>query len=125
MAQQDQNFIIKDKKDFPSNGCEKKESPLNTKSTDKDKSEFPLPEVTFPTFIFSLNQSAMMNLGIIADPSTGKKGKSLTLAKQTIDILGLLEDKTKGNLTEYEENMLKNILYDLRIVYIKEKDNKG
>jgi hypothetical protein len=52
---------------------------------------------------------------------TGKKEKNLSLAKQTIDILGMLEEKTQGNLTKDEEIMLKNMLYDLRMIYIKEK----
>ncbi len=63
----------------------------------------------------------LVHLGVMDDPSTGEKVKNLPLAKQTIDILGMLEEKTKGNLTEDEEKMLKNILYDLRMIYIKEK----
>jgi hypothetical protein len=43
------------------------------------------------------------------------------LAKQTIDLLGMLEEKTRGNLTAEESGMLKNILYDLRIIYVREK----
>ena len=43
------------------------------------------------------------------------------MAKQTIDILNMLEEKTKGNLSDDEQNLLKNILYDLRIIYVKEK----
>jgi hypothetical protein len=69
----------------------------------------------------SLNASAFYHLGLIEDPTTGKKTKNLALGKQTIDILGMLEEKTRGNLTKEEENMLKNILYDLRIIYVKEK----
>jgi Domain of unknown function (DUF1844) len=79
----------------------------------------PLPEINFATFIFSLNQSALMNLGLIADPGTGERTKNIPLAKQTIDILALLEEKTKGNLTSDEANMLKSILYDLRIIYVQ------
>ena len=63
----------------------------------------------------------LVHLGVMDDPSTGEKVKNLPLAKQTIDILGMLEEKTKGNLVEDEEKMLKNILYDLRMIYIKEK----
>ena len=63
----------------------------------------------------------MAHLGIIEDPATGQKIKNLALGKQAIDILGMLKEKTKGNLAEDEENMLKNILYDLRIIYVKEK----
>ncbi|QTA91785.1 DUF1844 domain-containing protein [Desulfonema magnum] len=90
-------------------------------STKTCGSEAHLPKVTFPTFIFSLNSSAFVQLGLIEDPATGKKIKNLPLAKQTIDILGMLEEKTCGNLTKEEEAMLKNILYDLRVLYIKEK----
>ena len=62
-----------------------------------------------------------VHLGLIEDPATGKKDKNLSIAKQTIDILGMLEEKTSGNLSKEEEDMLKNILYDLRILYVKEK----
>jgi hypothetical protein len=83
--------------------------------------EFQLPAINFATFIFSLNSSALVQLGLMDDPGTDKKVKNLPLAKQTIDILGLLEEKTRGNLSREEEDMLKNILYDLRILYVKEK----
>ena len=80
-----------------------------------------MPEINFATFILSLNHSTLVHLGIIDDPATGKKTKNLVLAKQTIDILAVLEEKTQGNLTDDEATMLKNILYDLRIIYIREK----
>ena len=80
-----------------------------------------LPVLNFATFIFSLNSSALVHLGMLEDPATRQKVKNLPLAKQTIDILGMLEEKTQGNLSEDEEKMLKNILYDLRIIYVKEK----
>ncbi len=81
-----------------------------------------LPEINFATFVASLNASALMHLGIIEEPGTGRKIKDLVLAKQTIDILGMLEQKTAGNLSENEQKMLKSILYDLRIMYIREKE---
>ena len=81
----------------------------------------PMPEINFATFVVSLNASALLHLGAIEDPTTGKTDKNLPMAKQTIDILSMLEDKTAGNLTKDEENLLKNILYDLRIIYVKEK----
>ena len=87
----------------------------------KPKVETELPQINFMTFIMSLNASAMVNLGVIEDPATQKKEKNLVLGKQTIDILAMLEEKTKGNLSPDETNMLKNILYDLRIIYIREK----
>ena len=79
-----------------------------------------LPKVDFATFIFSLNSAVLVHLGVIDEPGTGAKIKNLDLAKQTIDILGMLQEKTRGNLSADEESMLKNILYDLRILYVKE-----
>ncbi len=135
------DFIIKDKRIFAKEDKEKKEEddkaePSKEEAKDqvpeektvKEEAEkeaaekdYPLPIINFSTFIFSLNSSALMQLGIIDDPTSGEKIKNLPLAKQTIDILGMLEEKTRGNLTEDEENMLKNILYDLRMVYVKMK----
>jgi hypothetical protein len=98
------------------------EKPESDSAKDEEKTDYQLPEINFATFIFSLNHSVLVHLGVVEDPSTGKKEKNLPLAKQTIDILGMLEEKTKGNLSEDEEKMLKNILYDLRMIYIKEKE---
>lgn len=92
-----------------------------TTAGDEAAQDLPLPEINFATFIFSLNSSGLVNLGILEDPASGKKVKNLPLAKQTIDILGMLQEKTRGNLTNDEESMLKNILYDLRILYVKER----
>ncbi|MFW6331733.1 MAG: DUF1844 domain-containing protein [Thermodesulfobacteriota bacterium] len=79
-----------------------------------------LPKMDFSMFIFSLNSSALVHLGLLEDPSTGQKSKNTAAAKQTIDILGMLEQKTRGNLTKEEEDMLKHILYDLRLMYVRE-----
>jgi hypothetical protein len=84
------------------------------------RQEPPLPEINFSTFVVSLNASALLHLGAIEDPTTGQSNKNLSMAKQTIDILNLLEEKTVGNLSTEETNLLKSILYDLRIIYVKE-----
>ena len=82
--------------------------------------EPPLPEINFSTFVVSLNASALLHLGAIEDPTTGQTNKNLSMAKQTIDILNMLEEKTVGNLSTEESNLIKSILYDLRIIYVKE-----
>jgi len=79
-----------------------------------------MPGVDFNTFIMSLNASALYNLGMIADPGTGQKNKNTAMAKQTIDIIAMLKEKTKGNLEEEEKNLIENILHDLRLMYVKE-----
>jgi len=130
------DFIIKDKRIFAEEDQGQKEKeeaakpqkeeikadePEEAVTPEEDETDFQLPEINFATFIFSLNSSVLVQLGVIDDPATGKKAKNLLLGKQTIDILGMLEEKTQGNLTKDEESMLKNILYDLRMIYVKER----
>ena len=79
-----------------------------------------LPEINFASFIISLSSSALYLLGDIPDSETNKTQRNLTLAKQTIDILGLLKEKTVGNLTREESQMLESLLYDLRMRYVDE-----
>ncbi|MFQ5458239.1 MAG: DUF1844 domain-containing protein, partial [Myxococcota bacterium] len=74
---------------------------------------------TFATFIFSLSSSALVQLGEIPDPFTKKTEKNLMAAQQTIDLLGLLEQKTAGNRTEEENKALEAVLYDLRMRFLK------
>lgn len=90
------------------------------KSADK-KGTKPLPEIDFPTFILSLATSAQVHLGVIANPSTGKQESDLSLAKQTIDILGVIQEKTKGNLSDDEGRLLEHLLYDLRMMYVEKE----
>jgi hypothetical protein len=87
---------------------------------DKTTQEVPLPEITFSSLIFSLSSSAFVNLGAIPDPNTGKVEKNLSLVKQTIDLLVLLRDKTRNNLTQEEETLFDHLLYDLRMSYVRE-----
>ncbi len=100
----------------------------DTKQQDKTRTggdqrakTYALPKIDFSTFVLSINSSALVQLGLVEDPGSGQKIKNLPLAKQTIDLLAMLEEKTRGNLTSDEENILKNILYELRMLYVKEK----
>jgi hypothetical protein len=81
--------------------------------------EEPLPAINFSTFIISLSTQALMHLGEIADPQSGKVNKDIPVAKQLIDIIGMLKDKTKGNLDAGEDRMTEDILYDLRMKYVE------
>jgi hypothetical protein len=74
--------------------------------------------MTFEKFIASLYMTSLMQLGLAA-PQGEKPTLDLIGARQTIDILGILNDKTKGNLTTAEENTLRNILYELRMAYLE------
>ena len=111
----EKDFVMKD------DGAKEQKGPAEEAAGKTSSAgEAHLPKIDFATFIFSLNSSVLVHLGQIGDPATGEKAKNLTLAKQTIDILAMLEEKTKGNLTDDEAAMLKNILYDLRIIYVRE-----
>ncbi len=77
-----------------------------------------MPEVTFSTFVLSLNTSALYHLGEISDPATGKTVVDFPLAKHAIDTLAMIQEKTKGNLDKEEEELLKNILYDVKIRFV-------
>ena len=132
MADEKKDFVVKDKRIFSDDNqaeeiVEESAGAPDEGSEQSDESEqttgnedYQLPEINFPTFIFSLNSSALVNLGIIEDPASNQKAKNLPMAKQTIDILGMLEEKTKGNLLDDEANMLKTMLYELRMLYVKE-----
>ena len=135
MTEEDKkDFVVRDKRIFSDEAeSEPEKAASETESEDQEPppeeaepaagekaDDMQMPEMNFPTFVFSLNASALFHLGMVEDPSTGKKEKNLPLAKQTIDILGMLEEKTKGNLSGDEENLLKNILTDLRLMYVKE-----
>lgn len=78
-----------------------------------------MPEVTFSTFVMSMNTSALYHLGEIKDPQSGQTNVDFELARHAIDTLVMLQQKTKGNLSRDEEEMLKNILYDLKLRFVK------
>ena len=76
-------------------------------------------ELGFSTFILSLSTSVLVHLGELPDPVTSTKGANLQLARQTISVIELLKEKTRGNLTEEEEKLIDTVLYDIRIKYVK------
>ncbi len=78
------------------------------------------PALTFTGFVFSLMHTAAVQLGDAADPGSGKpEAPNLEAAKQMIDILGLLEEKTRGNLSADERQLLEQGLYELRLRYVE------
>lgn len=78
-----------------------------------------LYEFGFSTFILSLSTSALVHLGELPDPISNRKEVNLQLAKQTISIIEMLREKTKGNLSQEEEKLINNVLYDVRLKYVK------
>jgi len=76
--------------------------------------------INFASFLISLGTQAFMHLGDIPNPTTQQRDKDLPAAKQMIDLLGMLQEKTKGNLDADEERLLQQLLLDLRLRYVRE-----
>ena len=85
----------------------------------EDAGEDALPKLDFATFVLSMSHSVLMHLGEAPLPDGKIAKKDLPLARQTIDLLGLLEEKTKGNLSGDEERLLSQVLYDLRMRFVE------
>ena len=128
----DSGFVVKDKRLFDESGKERsqeeaqsaiaEEKPKVQKSSPTEtKQESDYPQVTFTNFVLSLSTSALFHFGDFPDPEGGKTEKNLPAAKQTIDILDMLNEKTKGNLDENEKNLIQGALYELKMRYVKEK----
>lgn len=88
------------------------------KQEPKVQGEFAPPAPDFKFFITTLTLQASIALGHMANPATGKTEKDPIQAKFLIDTLGMLEGKTKGNLTPEETDLLENLLYELRVAYL-------
>jgi Domain of unknown function (DUF1844) len=76
------------------------------------------PEINFEHFLFSLSTSALLFLGEIPHPETKEKKVDLGQARQSIEILGMLREKTKGNLTPGEQTLLDGMLSELRLRFV-------
>ena len=77
-----------------------------------------MPEVTFSTFVLSLASSALMHLGEVPDPDTGKTVRNEVLARHAIDLLTMLDDKTRNGLTPEESKLMRDVLYELRMKFV-------
>ncbi|MBZ2172123.1 DUF1844 domain-containing protein [Nitratidesulfovibrio sp. SRB-5] len=77
-----------------------------------------MPQVTFSTFILSLASSALVQLGEVPDPDTGRTSENLLMAKHTIDVLTMLQEKTRGCADADEARLLEGVLYELRMKYV-------
>ena len=143
MDEEKQEFVVKDRRRFTSEGTAREDEEVKTEEKVREQKaseaqagpkpeageakagpqgHAPLPEVTFSTFLLSLLSSSLVHLGEMPDPASGKTEKNLPLAKQTIDIIAMLRDKTKGNLSEDEQGMVDHVLYDLRMRFVKGKE---
>ena len=84
-----------------------------------EKMEQPvLPEVTFSTFVLSLASSALVHLGEVPNPETGSTAHDEALARNAIDLLTMLDDKTRNGLTPDESKLMRDVLYELRMKFV-------
>ena len=99
---------------------------MDSEATKKkeEKKEEELEKATFISIVMRMATGAYISLGLAEDPTTGKKNKDLEIAKYLIDSLRILKEKTKGNLGKEEEGYLNNIIQDLELKYVKEKELK-
>lgn len=77
------------------------------------------PPLNFATFVLSLANTALFQLGLIRMPDSEEAYKDLKAARQTIDILAIMQDKTKGNLTDEEKRLIDETLYQLRMAFVE------
>ena len=119
-----EGFVIKDKRssqisEDDATFQDEQETKDQEKQTDSSKEKETEPfQVDFSTFIMSLTSSAYYHLGDMPDPSTGKKEVNLPAVQQTIDMLIMLREKTKGNLKEDEKKLLEQLVYELQVKYV-------
>ena len=79
-----------------------------------------LNEARFTQLIFSFQAAAMQQMGKLMNPLTGKVEKNMEQAKHSIDMIGMLEEKTRGNLNEREQKLIQRVLFELRMNYVEE-----
>jgi hypothetical protein len=126
MSEEEKGFVFKDRRKLSQSEEEQpkeqdppEEPPRVTTEAQEAPPYPPLPEVNFSTFIVSLSTEILFHLGEIPHPESGERQKNLPLAKHAIDTLVMLQEKTRGNLSEEEKKLLESMLYDLRMCFIR------
>ena len=133
--EKDKGFTVQDRRRFSAEGEAKTEGPQESPAPaaasapeaaaagEPRRAPEPGPhaelEVTFTTFMVGLSTQALAALGEISDPVSGARSKDLDAAQQLIDIIGMLREKTRGNLDSDEDGLIEAILFDLRMKYVE------
>ena len=128
MSEEEQGFIVRDKRgrtepdSSPTPAADSPKSdpipPPTEGATSDSGPQEPGPPVTFSSFVFSLGTSALMLMGESLDPQQPSIPVNLPQAKEIVDILSMLEEKTKGNLSSDESSVIRDMLYTLRMKYV-------
>jgi len=131
--EQGRGFKVEDKRRFTTEGASRPDEAVSEpkeaqaqgdKESVLDSSDQPR-ELTFSSFVIGLASQAFVFLGAMPDPQDGNVHRDLPQAKALIDILSMLSEKTAGNLDEHEARMMEEMLYELRIHYVKELRGAG
>ena len=124
-----EGFVIKDSRasqlseeEAENQDSQESSNPTKTETGQQPQQSF---QIDFSTFIMSLTSSAFYHLGDIADPETGKTETNLPAVNQTIDMLTMLREKTKGNLNEEENKLLEQLVYELQMKYVAKTKSAG
>ena len=131
MAEEQTEFKVTDRRGFTEDGTSKPviEEPVKAEQTSasssssstsvpKDKQEKARPPIDFPSYIIGYYTQGLVLLGEVPNPYTNKKEEDVESARNIIDILALLEQKTKGNLSGEENQLLESVLYELRMKFM-------
>ena len=126
--EKEKGFTVQDRRRFSSEGESKTEQPEERPAPGPAAPTAAVPEgelhhaegeMTFTTFMVGLSTQALAALGEIPDPMSGERSKDLNAAQQLIDIIGMLREKTRGNLDPDEDGLIEAILFDLRMKYVE------
>ncbi len=127
--QDDTGFRVTDKRPFSEDGelrkpdaAEEKQSQSEKKTTEQRppiiQEPPPEPRIDFPSYVLSYYTQGLVLLGEVPNPMTNKKEDDLDGARHTIEILAMLEEKTKGNLSKEEDQLMASVLYELRMKFM-------
>lgn len=122
----DRGFKVEDKRRFTPEGSSRPQDAAATEPASPPATEPPLDsaegprELTFSSFVIGLASQAFVLLGAVPEPQSGTLRRDLPQAKTLIDVLSMLGEKTAGNLDEHEARMMEEMLYELRIHYVRE-----
>jgi hypothetical protein len=124
MGEDDRGFTVRDERGVKNEGepAENRTDEPSAEDARPGGTEGPkgLPPLDFSGFVFGLGQMALVHMGDLPEPLTGQRAKDLEQARHTIDILDLLEQKTRGNLTPDEAELLRHLLSDLKLRYVRQ-----
>ena len=125
MSEEEQGFVVRDKRGRTEPEPSAPPPTSEPEPSSQPDTSAPTPPLTFSAFVFSLGTSSLMLMGESINPEQPAPPVNLPQAKEIIDILSMLEEKTKGNLSTEESSVIGDMLYTLRMKYVSVTSGKG